>query len=402
MAPAQAQMGTIFLLFIGISKAINDVQMLKPIDLSIEVLILGEVLLSWKPNVNPELESYVVKYNVLIKTPMKEEQYTTQNNSTKRMVALHKGLCAQVCAVYYEREKETARSQWAKAKLQAPPGANGTSITNLSCVIYTEASNNTAMDCSWLPGEEAPEDTQYFLFYRYNIHLEECQNYSRSHDGKRHSSCQFAKTDIQITEDTIVVIYVNGSSKHSTIKPFDQLFNPSTIERINPPMNITVALKQESLCAEWMKPVSVWPSPCFTYEINVSDWVTGSTKQLTVKDNSICLLTNSQSRYSVQVRAAGSDLCGNSKQWSAWSKPVFSDKPQKASVLLLLFLVYGALAGIMLLSAVLCTRFQLHRRLFPQVPAPRNPFKDLLSYNEAPTEGALEVISDIDDPEPNE
>nr|XP_033781756.1 interleukin-5 receptor subunit alpha isoform X2 [Geotrypetes seraphini] len=324
MAPALAQMGIIFLTFGGISKAFNNVQVLKPRDLSIKVPRLGEVLLSWKPSVNPEPESYLIKYNVLIKTPMKEEQYTTRNNTTNRTMALHKGLCAQVCVIYYWGEKEAERSRWARAELHASPGADGTSVTNLSCVIYTEISNNTAMDCSWLAGEEAPEDTQYFLFYRYNMHLGECQKYSTSHEGKRQSSCHFAKTDIQITEDSIVVIYVNGSSKHSTIKSFDQLFNPSTIERINPPVNITVLRKQESLCAEWLKPVAVWPSPCFTYEINVSDWVTGSRKLLTVETNSICMRIDSQNRFSVQVRAGGNHRCGNSKQWSAWSKPVFS------------------------------------------------------------------------------
>nr|XP_033781757.1 interleukin-5 receptor subunit alpha isoform X3 [Geotrypetes seraphini] len=288
MAPALAQMGIIFLTFGGISKAFNNVQVLKPRDLSIKVPRLGEVLLSWKPSVNPEPESYLIKYNVLIKTPMKEEQYTTRNNTTNRTMALHKGLCAQVCVIYYWGEKEAERSRWARAELHASP------------------------------------------------------------------------------------------------------------ERINPPVNITVLRKQESLCAEWLKPVAVWPSPCFTYEINVSDWVTGSRKLLTVETNSICMRIDSQNRFSVQVRAGGNHRCGNSKQWSAWSKPVFSGRPQMASMLLL-SLVYGTLFGILVLGGVLCRRFQLHRRLFPQVPAPRNPFKDLLSDIEEPIEGALEVISDIED-----
>ncbi|XP_029453388.1 interleukin-5 receptor subunit alpha [Rhinatrema bivittatum] len=387
---------TIFLIVIGISSALNNVQVLQPADLSISVPRLGEVLLSWKPNPIPDPETYLVKYNVVIKTPMQEEQYTTRHTKTKRTIALHRGLSAQICAVYYHRGKELARSQWAHVELPPPPGSEGTSITNLSCVVYAEVSNKVALDCCWLAGQEAPEDIQYFLFYRYKMYLEECQEYHMDQDEKRHTGCHFSNTHINIMKGSNIVIYINGSSKSSIIKPFDQLFDPNNIERINPPMNVTVLVKKDTLYVQWMKPISLLPNPCFLYEINISECLTGNSKLLRVEAVSMQIPMDSSGRHSVQVRAGGRELCGKSKQWSAWSQPVYTEEPQLSSVVLRLSLFHGALAVVILLCAVLCMRFQLCGRLFPQVPAPRNPFKDLLTDNEEPKEGELEVISYVE------
>lgn len=45
-------------------------------------------------------------------------------------------------------------------------GAPETSVTNLSCVTRITISSTVSLFCTWLPGQGAPEDTKYFLFYR--------------------------------------------------------------------------------------------------------------------------------------------------------------------------------------------------------------------------------------------
>ena len=52
-------------------------------------------------------------------------------------------------------------------------GSPGTEIVNLTCTTNTKADNYThfqpyqvSLHCTWLVGKDAPDDTQYFLYYR--------------------------------------------------------------------------------------------------------------------------------------------------------------------------------------------------------------------------------------------
>ena len=52
-------------------------------------------------------------------------------------------------------------------------GSPGTEVVNLTCTTNTKADNYThlgpyqvSLQCTWLVGKDAPDDTQYFLYYR--------------------------------------------------------------------------------------------------------------------------------------------------------------------------------------------------------------------------------------------
>ena len=52
-------------------------------------------------------------------------------------------------------------------------GSPGTEAVNLTCITNTKADNYThlgpyqvSLHCTWLVGKDAPDDTQYFLYYR--------------------------------------------------------------------------------------------------------------------------------------------------------------------------------------------------------------------------------------------
>lgn len=77
----------------------------------------------------------------------------------------------------------------------------------------------------------------YFLFpyknswvfqFRFGIWTEECQEYSRD-TLNRNTGCWFPRTFINSKGFEQLAVHVNGSSKHSAIKPFDQLFAPHSI-----------------------------------------------------------------------------------------------------------------------------------------------------------------------------
>lgn len=53
------------------------------------------------------------------------------------------------------------------------PGSPGTSVVNLTCTTNTMVNSHkhsrpyqVSLHCAWLVGKDAPEDTQYFLYYR--------------------------------------------------------------------------------------------------------------------------------------------------------------------------------------------------------------------------------------------
>lgn len=134
-------------------------------------------------------------------------------------------------------------------------GSPGTSVVNLTCTTNTVENGSAplgpyhvSLHCAWLFGEEAPEDTQYFLYYRsvpichrcervvpshrkssrvlpcrYGARTEACRQYS--HDPQRRSSaCWFPSTFIEVRGHDWLAVRVSGSSRHAAIRPFDRLF----------------------------------------------------------------------------------------------------------------------------------------------------------------------------------
>ncbi|NXG54051.1 CSF2R factor, partial [Psilopogon haemacephalus] len=90
-------------------------------------------------------------------------------------------------------------------------GMNGSAIENFSCVIY----NISFMNCTWQAGRGAPEDTQYFLYWK-NLRdddVMECELYIQDENG-RNTGCRFHNVSIE-TEKAYFM--VNGSSKDSLI-----------------------------------------------------------------------------------------------------------------------------------------------------------------------------------------
>lgn len=134
-------------------------------------------------------------------------------------------------------------------------GSPGTSVVNLTCTTNTVANGSAAfgpyhvsLHCTWLFGEEAPEDTQYFFYYRsvpvsprcerlvpsrrkssrvflcrYGARMEECRQYSRD-PQRRSSACWFPSTLIEVRGHDWLAVRVSGSSQHAAIRPLDRLF----------------------------------------------------------------------------------------------------------------------------------------------------------------------------------
>uniref|UniRef100_A0A8C9DSB0 Interleukin 5 receptor subunit alpha n=1 Tax=Prolemur simus TaxID=1328070 RepID=A0A8C9DSB0_PROSS len=202
--------------------------LLPPVNFTIKVTGLAQVLLHWEPNPDQKPRNVNLEYRVKINAPQ-EDDYETRNTKSKCVTILHRGFSASVQTILW-RGPSLLASSWVSAELKAPPGSPGTSIVNLTCTTNTVADNYThlrpyqvSLHCTWLVGKDAPEDTQYFLYYRYGSWTEECQEYSKD-TLKRNIACWFPRTFIQGKGRDWLAVHVNGSSKHAAIKPFDQLF----------------------------------------------------------------------------------------------------------------------------------------------------------------------------------
>uniref|UniRef100_A0A8C8RUR1 Interleukin 5 receptor subunit alpha n=1 Tax=Pelusios castaneus TaxID=367368 RepID=A0A8C8RUR1_9SAUR len=303
----------------------STVQVLPPVNFTLTVTALAEVLLQWKPNPDQDQKNYSVSYGVEIMTPVKE-LYDTKNTHSIRIAVLHNGFSARVRTLLLYNNSQI-ESNWVTVKLQAPSGAVETSVTNLSCVIYTTVNNTASLHCTWLAGKEAPEDTKYFLFYRYNSYTEECQEYSKD-KWKRNIGCRFSNTYIRANEiGQSVVIHINGSSKHAAIKPFEQLFNQNAIEKVNPPRNVTVSLKENNLQINWEEPISFVRKICFEYQLSIYNLKISYEQIVKTESNSFNLRIDDTCRYSIKVQANRQSWC-NEGFWSDWTKPLYIGKNQ--------------------------------------------------------------------------
>ncbi|NXT81074.1 CSF2R factor, partial [Zapornia atra] len=150
-------------------------------------------------------------------------------------------------------------------------GVNGSAAENFSCVVY----NVSFMNCTWQAGRGAPEDTQYFLYWKHwsATHETECELYIKDEHG-RNTGCRFQNVMIG-AEKASVYFLVNGSSSDSLIQLYDEYIKLYKIEILTPPRNITVSCTGGSAgcIITWNPPVTshVEKTDCFEYAINIQN-----------------------------------------------------------------------------------------------------------------------------------
>ncbi|XP_044860510.1 granulocyte-macrophage colony-stimulating factor receptor subunit alpha-like isoform X2 [Mauremys mutica] len=209
-----------------------------------------------------------------------------------------------------------------------PQGMNGTSVENFSCVIY----NISFMNCTWKAGRNAPEDTQYFLFLQYSKKEDEqeCPHYIRDAPG-RHIACSFQ--DVKDIKKRVYFL-VNGSSNESEIQFYDEYIKLYEIEKLTPPLNITVNCSEDpaECIVRWKRPqlshMEGSGDGCFEYQIDIRNKKTNanpkeSSNELpTVTKTSFTFQNyNVKKKYTLQIRAKG-DICRISQNWGEWSEPI--------------------------------------------------------------------------------
>ncbi|XP_036595347.1 interleukin-5 receptor subunit alpha [Trichosurus vulpecula] len=377
----------------------KEILLLPPVNFTIIVTGLSKVLLKWKPNPDQDPKINSVKYKVRIHTP-NEDDYETQRTQSRSVNVLHQGFSASVQTILH-CDSSFFQSSWVSAELQAPPGAPGTSVVNLTCVTNI-LRNDVSLHCTWLVGKKAPEDTQYFLFYRFDTHTEECQEYKKD-SWNRNIACWFPETMINRQGRGQLAVHVNGSSKQIAIKPLDQLFDLHAIDQVNPPMNVTAKLEGNRLYIQWEKPVSDFPRQCFDYEVNIYNIREDYSKIQKIQGHSFDLVIDPTCKHSLKIRATVHFSCRKNGLWSEWSQPIYVGEDEPIHLTEWLLSVLMATACFLLLSLFfICRNCQVWTKLFPPIPAPNRKVKDLSLSNvcekTSSGETEIEVISYVEDP----
>ncbi|XP_045847438.1 interleukin-5 receptor subunit alpha isoform X2 [Meles meles] len=332
--------------------------LLPPTNFTINVIGLAQVLLHWEPNPDQQPENVELGYHVRINAPQ-EEDYETRNTESKLVTVLHQGFSASVQTIPWDGHSLLA-SNWVSAELKAPPGSPETSIVNLTCTTMTTLNNSNplrpyqvSLYCTWLVGKDAPEDTQYFLYYRYDSSTEECREYKKD-TLKRNIACWFPRTFIRSRGSDLLAVHANGSSQRATIKPFDQLFALHAIDRINPPVNVTAEIEGTCLSIQWEKPISAFPIHCFEYEVKIYNARKNYFQTEKMTTNTFISITDI-SKYSIQVRAAVSSVCRQTGLWSEWSQTVYvGNEDQKPSMEWFLIVLVATICFILLIFTLIC------------------------------------------------
>ncbi|XP_047390756.1 interleukin-5 receptor subunit alpha isoform X1 [Sciurus carolinensis] len=381
--------------------------LLPPVNFTIEVMGIAQVLLRWDPNPEQAPGLANLEYHVKINAPWPDD-YETGTTQSTFAVPLHQGLSASVQTILQGGPLPLA-SSWVSAELPAPPGSPGTSVTNLTCITNTVAGHThrrpyqVSLRCSWRAGAAAPGDTRYSLYYRYGPWTEECREYSTD-ETRRNTACWFPKTSISSKGHDWLAVRVNGSSRRAAIRPLDRLFAVQAIARANPPANVTAQIQGTHLSIQWDKPFSAFPHHCFDYEVKIYNTKKDYLQMERISSNAFLSVVDAVAEYSVQVRAAVSAACRAAGLWSPWSRPVHvGSEERKPLTEWVLILLTVAVCVALLTCSLLCSTCHLWARLFPPIPAPKSNIKDLLVTAHCEKLGAstteTEVVSFVEEPE---
>ncbi|KAM6290452.1 granulocyte-macrophage colony-stimulating factor receptor subunit alpha-like [Porphyrio hochstetteri] len=262
--------------------------------------------------------------------------------------------------------------------------ANGSAVENFSCVIY----NISFMNCTWQAGRAAPEDTQYFLYWKQwsNVSETECELYIKDENG-RNTGCRFQNVMIE-TEN--VYFLVNGSSNYSLIQFYNKSVPLYKIEKLMPPSNITVRCDEikKDCIIQWQLPQISHSSKdrCFKYEINIKykDSPEGKPKYISIQEggNSHTFQRSStRKKYLLKMRTAGS-ACLVSPAWGEWSAPVvFGNEETISSSVWIIPVVVAVTLLVTITAMFLCKRTGCWKAAFPKIPEPKNAFHRLSDTN---------------------
>ncbi|XP_074014361.1 interleukin-5 receptor subunit alpha-like [Numenius arquata] len=335
----------------------------------------SRLILSWNNNLTKEeTEKYTVKYILSYKFFNTTHERKERLHEKKKVIPLelHSGFNAKVKTQLFAKETEDVikESGWTEFTYKAPP----VYIQNLSCIIY----NISFFNCTWHIKAEAPEDIQIFFSYRHVGKDFECQQYIKN-ARKKNIGCHMKEIYFQPSRKINLNITVRDLRHNSGGLSYYKAFTPQTIEKLNPPINVSVSLENRSIKIHWKPPPTIGSarSKCFFYQVKITD---RKIVDVTAEKYESPFHKPAK-KCAVQVRVK-KEVCIRNKIWSEWSEPVFIHNEKTVDVMLLsltLFCFLVLLGGLMI---YVCRRYRCLEVITMPVPHPSDNIKTWLAADE--------------------
>ncbi|XP_074839412.1 interleukin-5 receptor subunit alpha-like isoform X2 [Carettochelys insculpta] len=338
-----------------------------PSDLRIVKKDFG-VILSWDSNITEEMEIYSVKYILKYKFDRTKEVIERVSEKKKMIrLNLHSGFHAKVKTQLFLKETDDIikESQWAEFTYRAPP----VYIQNLSCIIY----NLFNLNCSWDIKTEAPEDAQYFFSFWHSSTEFQCQLYLTNAKLKNigcHMKEVYFNPAYPIKLNITVRELYNSSKYHSYYKKFQ----PQRLEKLNPPINVSVSLESRSVKVNWKPPPTIGSAKrnCFIYQVKITDLEPTDVSE----EEYVHPVYDPTKQYIFQVRARKTE-CVRNKIWSEWTEPIVinegyeKNKLETWQLLILISFAFMIFTGLLI--------FQCRRYKCTPIPVPSEEIRTWLT-----------------------
>ncbi|XP_055499909.1 interleukin-13 receptor subunit alpha-2-like [Leucoraja erinacea] len=229
---------------------------------------------------------------------------------------LNKGVIVKVRTLVKEHcDGSELKSDWMEMTYwPLIEGLADSKIKNLQCIVY----NLEYMDCLWKNGANAPNDTDYRLYY-WHEELEQvmkCNNYIKNQGHK--VGCHFSNDSL--IEFSDFNICINGTSRLGPVMPTYYTFQLQDHVKPAAPYEIKMTASKNGIYLEWKPPAGKIKPHCLEYEVNFSgkntDW---ESKVLPEETTSTFLNITVKTKFCVHLRAAVNMYCADDSVWSEWS-----------------------------------------------------------------------------------
>ncbi|XP_065599958.1 interleukin-5 receptor subunit alpha-like [Cyrtonyx montezumae] len=348
----------------------------------------SQVILYWNNNLTKEeTEKYTVKYilSYMFFNTSQERKERLQEKKKRIRLELHTGFKAKVKTQVFMKETEDLikESGWTECTYRSPP----VYIQNLSCIIY----NISFFNCTWHIKAEDPADVQYFFSYRHTEKDFECQQYIKNTRNKN-IGCHMKEISFQPLRKIILNISVVDQRNNSRRLSYYKGFTPQKIEKLNPPINISVSLENRSIKIHWKPPPTIGSGgkKCFKYQVKITD---RKIVDVTEEKYEYPLLRPTK-KCTAQVRAK-KEVCITNKIWSDWSEPVIIYDERSVDSIVLSLTLFGVpvFLGILLICA--CRRYRFLEVVTVPFPSPTDKLTTWLATDETQNQKQNSVQMEI-------
>ncbi|XP_025926081.1 interleukin-5 receptor subunit alpha-like [Apteryx rowi] len=335
----------------------------------------SRVILSWNNKLTEEeTNTYNVKYILSYKFFNSAHERKERLREKEKIIhlELHSGFSAKVKTQLFEKGTGDLikESSWTEFTYKAPP----VYVQNLSCIIY----NISFFNCTWHIKAEAPEDLQFFFSYRHAKKDFECQQYIKN-ARKKNIGCHMKEIYFQPSRKINLNISVRNLRNDLRRQSYYKAFIPQTIEKLNPPVNVSISLENRSVKIHWKPPPTIGSASnkCFMYQVKITD-----RKPVDVSEEKYEYPFHKPAyKCAAQVRAK-KEKCIRNKIWSEWSEPVFIDDEKTVDITLLILTLFCLLVFLGCLLTCACRRYRCLEAISMPVPQASDSIKTWLSAEE--------------------